>query len=104
MTTRRIIALETEKWRPQWPSENLAEFVEWATKQLAAIPEPFRASAEIEFTASDSDLSLEIAYRRPFTPEELEGVADRARRMAAETEAKERAEFDRLALKFGRGV
>lgn len=88
-------------YQPGWPPTNLGGFVTWAAEELAAIPEPYRESAEIELTGNDDGLEIEISYSRPFLPAELD--AAEARRVAAAERQRihDRAVFERLKEMFG---
>ena len=101
MRDDKRITRTIEKWEDDWPPENLGGFVTWAAEQLAAIPEAFRESAEIEITGDDGGQQIEISYRRPLTAEEHDEREARRNAAAERQRAKDKADFERLKEIFG---
>ena len=91
-----------------YPPGNLLEFQAWLSAAVAEVPEEFRATAILEFTAEsgyeagDIELGMKLYYVRPATEVEF---ADRVRARALNIlrdEAQERQQFERLQAKFGK--
>ena len=89
-----------------YPPENLVEFQAWLSAAVAEVPEEFRATAILEFTAKseagDIERGMKFYYVRPATEVEF---ADRVHARALNIlrdEARERQEFERLQAKFGK--
>jgi hypothetical protein len=82
----------------------LIETIKILQEALATIPEEYRGTAKLNFSASGDYASLSgggVTYLRPETDEEL---ADRRRWLKetdGESEANERRQFERLKAKFG---
>lgn len=90
--------------------EKLSDAISWLQDHLRSIPKACRASAKFEIESEggyegEHHVGVSITYERPETDAEwAERRADMERRQALATEAREaaeRAEFQRLAAKFG---
>jgi hypothetical protein len=77
-------------------------FQELIAAVIARIPPECRGSATVKIASGGDDYSggMEIAYRRLETHEEMESRAAHGLEYARSSQAKERAEFERLKGKF----
>ena len=91
-----------------YPPENLADFQAWLAVAVAEVPEEFRATAILEFTAKPGredggvERGVQFYYVRPATEVEF---ADRVHARALNIlrdEARERQQFERLQAKYGK--
>ena len=93
-------------YEASYPPENLVEFQAWLSAAVAEVPEEFRATAILEFTAEsgyeagDIERGMKFYYVRPATEVEF---ADRVHARALNilrNEARERQQFELLQAKF----
>lgn len=87
-----------------WPGDSLVDAIEWLQAKLASVPEPDRKSAKIEFGADDCVPTIEVAYRRSETDQEMADRETRETAFATATklnrEAEERETLRRLKAKY----
>ncbi|MGP1680796.1 MAG: hypothetical protein ACTS8S_00510 [Giesbergeria sp.] len=106
--TRVFVRQAEDAYEYGYPPENLVEFQAWLSAAVAEVPEEFRATAVLEFTAEsryevgDIRRGMKFYYVRPATEVEF---AERLHARALNIlrgEARERREVERLQAKFGK--
>lgn len=82
----------------------LADAIATLQKALADIPEEHRAKAVLHMRASGdyASLSADVRFTREETDQELAQRLAEEQNYRAQSEQRERAEFERLKQKFGR--
>ena len=104
-----VVVRQAERdYEDGYPPENLVEFQAWLSAAVAEVPEEFRATAILEFTAEPGredggvERGVQFYYVRPATEVEF---ADRVHARALNilrNEAQERQQFELMQAKFGK--
>ena len=103
-----VVRQAESAYEDDYPPENLVEFQAWLSAAVAEVPEEFRATAVLEFTAEsgyeagDIERGMRFYYVRPATEVEFaERLHARALNILRD-EARDRRQFERLQAKFGK--
>lgn len=104
----RVSLFSGEQFERDWPPGNASKFVAWLEKKIAMAPAEYRDKVEIEInsrTFYDSDCAtIEIAYTRMETDEEMNGRIKAAAIAAEYTKAAELEMLHRLKVKYEGGA
>lgn len=108
MADKTVIIYDNSNWKAEEPPLNVNALIEWLKLKLANVPEEYRDTCVIEYSATtewDSPvLEIEMKYVRPETAEEEQA---RITEIAIRREAQmnhERAVYEQLKAKFGNGA
>lgn len=99
--TMRVKVYERESYGDgeQMP-DNLVEAIVWLQSKLDLVPDQYRSTAEIEISAADYSLEMEINYKRPETDAEITERLERARLSREYETRRELEQLRRLQTKY----
>lgn len=101
---KRVILIDTPTYDIEGLPSSLAEFITWAQKHLASVPEEFRDSASIDFEShssyGDPYTDLVIEYKRPETDDEVDERENAAANRIKRNRQHDLDELARLTAKY----